>query len=81
MFKQNYQKKQPLDYNSLEQLEIAAAESGFALFCENKRLTEPMFVQIGVLKRFFEIYKKNSGYKCTDEIEISLFIREQLINI
>ncbi len=73
MLKQNYQKKQPLDYNFIEQLEMATAESGFALFFENKKLTGPMFVQISVLKKFFEIYKKNSGYQCTDEIEIRLF--------
>lgn len=78
MPKQRNQKQKTLEYNSLDQLEIAAADSSFALFCENKKLTEPMSVQIGVLKRFFEIYKKNTGYESMDEIEIGLFDDKQI---
>lgn len=70
MPKKKYQNQQPLDNNLIDQLEIAAADSGFMLFCEDKKLTEPTYIQICVLKNFFEIYKESVGYACMDNIDI-----------
>jgi hypothetical protein len=68
-----YQKQQSLDNNSIDQLEMASADNGFILFCEDKKLTEPTYIHICLLKKFFEIYKASRGYQCTDQIDIEAF--------
>lgn len=73
MPKKKSQKQQPLDNSSIDQLEMAGADSGFALFCEDKKLTEPTYIHICLLKKFFEIFKASRGYQCTDQIDIEAF--------
>lgn len=68
-----HQTQQSIDNNSIDQLEIAAADTGFSLFCKDKKLTEPTYIQICVLKNFFEIYKSSIGYECKDQIDIEGF--------
>ena len=57
----------------IKPLEIAAAESTFNLFIDNKDKKEPIKIQISVLKKIFEQYKSSSDYQNEDKIGIEFF--------
>lgn len=77
MLKKKYSSSKPLDTYPLDQLEITAADTTFLLLSENKKISDLIYIQVCVLKNFFNIFKSNIAYTSQDSHDTETF-RDQV---